>query len=37
MVKCSHCELHISVAEAIESKGTYFCSHEHLAADESKE
>ncbi|MES9939308.1 MAG: PP0621 family protein [Candidatus Thiodiazotropha sp. 6PLUC2] len=35
-VKCDHCGLHIPKNEAVEKRGVYFCSKDHLLAAESK-
>lgn len=33
MVKCKQCGLHILEQEAIRNGDNYYCSHEHLEAD----
>lgn len=34
MVKCHHCGLHILEQEALQSNGKYYCSQDHLEADQ---
>ncbi|MBW9263497.1 MAG: hypothetical protein K1564_18180 [Candidatus Thiodiazotropha sp. (ex. Lucinisca nassula)] len=34
-VACAHCGLHLPKTEAVEKKGIYYCSKEHLIAAES--
>ncbi len=36
MVRCLHCDLHILEREAIRSEDNYFCSQEHLEAEQRK-
>ena len=36
MVRCSHCDLHILEREAIKAGDSYFCSQEHLEAEQEE-
>ena len=35
MVKCQHCGLHILEQESVQSGKNYYCSQQHLEADQS--
>ncbi len=36
MVRCHHCGLHILEQEALSSQGEFYCSQEHLEAEQNK-
>lgn len=36
MVRCSHCGIHVLEQEAIQAEGHYYCSKEHLEAEQKK-